>query len=288
MKPLVIHHHPCPDGVTAAWVAWKHFNEQVDLFPTNYGNKEPEVHGREVYIVDFSYPRQKLIDMAKVAQKIVVLDHHKTAQADLAGLQDELRALYLDVTIIFDMNKSGAKLAWEYFNPGQEDPDIVRYCEDRDLWRWKLPASREINADISSYNFSVEIWDRLSRRTWEELREAGEAILRYQEKEIVEAAPHYLFAVLAGHKVPIINCTTKSLASELANRLAKGHPFAIVWNQISNGKFAYSLRSITGDKNPVGVDVSEVAKQFGGGGHANASGFILDYLVPCTPKESTI
>jgi len=279
-KPLIIYHRNCPDGITAAWVVWRHFNGNADLQSANYGEQAaeqaPDPTDREVYIVDFSYSRMELAAMAMYAKKLVVLDHHKTAQANLVGLEEELNKLGRDVTIMFDMERSGARLAWDYCNPCKDfdPPIIVEYCEDRDLWRWNLPASREINAAIGSYKFDVQTWDRLSKQTWEDLRVEGEAILRYQNREIEEMLGISFIGEVAGYKVPILNCNVKSLTPEACNRLARDYPFSVAWYMNEKGEYSYSFRSVMGEKNPIGVDVSEITKQFGGGGHSCAAGCI--------------
>jgi len=271
--PLVIYHSPCPDGICGAWIAWRHFNRNVELFPTSYADKAmPKIDGREVYIIDFSYSKDIILDMALKAKKLVVLDHHKSAQAELA----ELIGKNGNLEIIFNMDKSGAMLAWEYFNPEIKPPVLVSFCEDRDLWRWQLPCSREVNAAVASYDLNVEVYDKLSLKAPEELYDEGFAILRYQNKEIEETLKSVTIGEFAGYQVPTVNCSVKSIASEVGNRMAKGVPFAVVWSWIGD-KYYFSLRSIMSDKNPMGLDVSEIAKSvsnraLSAGGHKQAAG----------------
>jgi oligoribonuclease NrnB/cAMP/cGMP phosphodiesterase (DHH superfamily) len=75
-----------------------------------------------VYILDFSYDEETLRNLYKKVE-VVVLDHHKTAEKDLKDLSFAK----------FDMNKSGAMMAWEYFHPEKEVPLMIRYIQDRDL-----------------------------------------------------------------------------------------------------------------------------------------------------------
>jgi oligoribonuclease NrnB/cAMP/cGMP phosphodiesterase (DHH superfamily) len=154
---------------------------------------------------------------------------------------------------------------WAVKNP--DIPDIVRYIEDRDLWRFELPHSKEINAALSSYPRDFAVWDQLENKKIEELILEGTAILRYQTQLVDFLAKEAEEVDIAGHKVLSINSPV--LQSELGNRLAQGHPFGAVWYD-QKGKRKYSLRSAAD-----GVDVSEVAKQYGGGGHKAASGFSI-------------
>ena len=47
------------------------------------------------------------------------------------------------------------------------------------------------------------------------------------------------------------------------------------WFRHRDGNYIYSLRS----RADSGIDVSAIAKKYGGGGHKNAAGFKLEYLI---------
>jgi len=81
---ICIYHGNCADGFTAAWAVWKRFGDSVEYIPGVYGESPPDVTGKNVVIVDFSYKRPVLLEMTKTARTVLVLDHHKTAEADLA------------------------------------------------------------------------------------------------------------------------------------------------------------------------------------------------------------
>lgn len=274
MKPLVIYHANCWDGFCAAWVAQGKLGE-IEAVPAYYGASPPECDGRNVYILDFSYSRDVMLQLFRRAQTVVVLDHHKTAQSALDGIIDQYISsrMYLanpsDVpTIVFDMNKSGGRLAWEFFYPrAQGSPELVDYTEDRDLWRHALPFTQEINAALRSYPLDFTLWSEFHQRGLEPFVAEGGAIRR-AEKAIVDS--HVRNARLENfdgtHTVPIVNATV--LFSEIAGELAKGHPFAACYFDRKDGKRQWSLRSTDS-----GVDVSEIAKAHGGGGHAHAAGF---------------
>jgi oligoribonuclease NrnB/cAMP/cGMP phosphodiesterase (DHH superfamily) len=286
-KPLVLFHASCADGFCAAWIAHRALGDWADYVAVNYGQEPPDVTGRPVYILDFSYKRDVLDGMLQKAQSIVLLDHHKTAEAELrpfvlAG-EDRPRNL----TVFFDLSKSGGRLAWEYFFPGKPAPWLVDYTEDRDLWRWALPDSRAISAYIASHPFEFWRWDvwgacPIGDAPWRGWILEGEAILRYQEKVVSEQAKTAAeveiggYKVLAanaaeveigGYKVLAVNATL--LTSEIAGKLAEGRPFGATFFVRKDGKKVWSLRSREG-----GIDVSEVAKALGGGGHRDAAGFV--------------
>lgn len=262
MKPLVIYHANCWDGFCAAWVARTALGE-IDAVPAHYGTSPPLVDGREVYIVDFSYPRETLLSMRAAARSIIVLDHHKTAQDALSGL-DFCR---------FDMGKSGGRLAWEYFAhiggwEGMNSPWLVDYTEDRDMWWHRLPNTQEINAALRSYPLDFDLWTRnfAGENPPASLVIEGAAIRR-AEQQIVNAHVRNARVIdFDGHKILAVNATV--LFSEIASELAKARPFGACWFQRADGKRQWSLRSRDG-----GIDVSQVAKAHGGGGHPQAAGF---------------
>lgn len=268
MKPLVMFHANCWDGFCAAWVARMALGE-IEAVPVNYGQSVPAVDGRHVYVLDFSFPREKLLAMHEDATSLLVLDHHKTAQDALAGLD----------FCHFDMNKSGGRLAWEYFarvcGPSPADvtippsPWLVDYTEDRDLWRHALPNSQEVNAALRSYPLDFDLWTRQFAGGMPaplSLVQEGAAIRR-AEKQIVETHVRNARRIeIDGHQVLSVNATV--LFSEIAGELAKGHPFGATYFDRQDGKRQWSLRSTA-----EGVDVSAIAKAHGGGGHVHAAGY---------------
>ena len=228
--------------------------------------------GEAVIIADFSYPLPILRDLAASAQSLVVLDHHKTAEPYLVG-QPEFETR-------FDLEKSGAVIAWEYAFPEQPVPDLLRYIQDGDLWRWELPASREVSAALGSYPYDFRVWQDL---TIDRLREEGVAILRYQNQQIARLLDRAGLEDFAGHRVPVLN--TSVWQSELGNQLAQGHPFAVLWYETS-GERVYSLRSTD-----QGIDVGSLARSLGGGGHRNAAGFRIPKppqptIAPAPPDQT--
>lgn len=267
--PLVLYHASCSDGFCAAWIYRRYVSPGAEFRAVQFGSEPPSVAERDVVILDFSYPRPLLLQMKEQARSLRVLDHHQTAAADLEGLD----------FCTFDLDKSGARLAWEHFSTA--DPDaaakvhwLVDYTEDKDLWRWKLPDSRAINAAVGSYPRVFGVWDRMAQRPPKELVTEGSAILRFQDRLIRPRVKNHAWATIGGYRVPLTNSTC--LSSEIGNALAEGHPFAAVFFITSDSKVVYNLRSNTKD----GVDVSEIARQFGGGGHRHAASFILDHLLP--------
>lgn len=288
MRPLILYHAGCWDGFCAAWITNRHFGVDADYLPVQYGQEPPDVEGREVFILDFSYKRPVMRAILAQARKVIVLDHHKTAEAELAGIVDEViqrpdlianRPGSELPFIRFDMTKSGGRLTWEYFcADGLSSwancpvPWLVDYTEDRDLWRWKLSYSREVNAALRSYPLDFALWDDLAKKNplaWDGLHclvAEGEAILRREQQIIDDHLRHAREVTMDGHTVLAVNATV--LFSDIAGELAKDRPFGACYFDRQDGKRQWSLRS-----RDDGIDVSEVAKRHGGGGHRNAAGF---------------
>lgn len=264
MSRLIIYHANCVDGFTAAWCCWQLW-PNAEFVAAQYGDDPPDVSGRDVVIVDFSYPRNVLLQMHEQADSLIVLDHHKTAAEDLAGLD----------FATFDMDRSGAGLAWDELGSGQR-PLLVDYVEDRDLWRWALADSKEISAFIALHERTFNDWERLDDDLHWRLPEciaSGKSALRVTDQYVDSHAVKHRVARIGGFLVPCVNTTFA--ISELVGELAEHFPFAAGWFERSDGKIVYSLRS----RGELGADVSEIAKQYGGGGHRNAAGFTVNYPV---------
>jgi oligoribonuclease NrnB/cAMP/cGMP phosphodiesterase (DHH superfamily) len=176
------------------------------------------------------------------------------------------------VRSVFDMDRSGAQIAWDFFFPDKPRPMLVDYVGDRDLWRFNLPGSREVNAFIFSHDYTFEIWEQLHtnfRSVGDRNRaiEAGAAIERKHHKDIRElVALLKRRMVIGGHSVWVANLPY-TLTSDAGNLMARGEPFAACYWDTPKGR-VFSLRS-TDD----GLDVSAIAKSYGGGRHVHASGF---------------
>jgi hypothetical protein len=275
-RPLIVYHGNCIDGFTAAWACWKRFGDDAEYFAAQYGSNGadvelPDVTGRDVVMVDFCTGRDQLLCIHAAAKSFIVLDHHKTAEAACAGLG----------FCTFDMERSGAGLAWDALHRDYDREDspsygqprprpwIVDYVEDRDLWRFKLPGSKAINAFISAQPVSFQRWSAVAKHPIVKACEAGDAVLSFVDRYVHEMAAQARRGTFAGYAdIPIVNAPYIN-TSELVGHMAESALFAVGWFQRGDGMYQYSLRS-RGD-----FDVSAIAKSFGGGGHKNAAGFAV-------------
>lgn len=257
---ICIYHGNCADGFAAAWVVRRALGT-IAFHAGVYQNPPPDVSGKRVVVVDFSYKRPVMEKMIAEADSVLVLDHHKTAEEDLRGLPG----------VVFDMNKSGATLAWDHFFPADTPPKLLAHIEDRDLWRFALPRTREIQASLFSFPYDFDEWDRLMEVDPNDLAKDGAAIERKHHKDVAELVAAYRYRMkIGGYDVPVANLPY-TLTSDAGHLMAIGEPFAACYWDTPEGR-VFSLRS-TDD----GVDVSAIAKLYGGGGHRNASGFRLPH-----------
>lgn len=291
MKPLVIYHADCTDGFGAAFAAWKSMGDDAEYVPCRYGGINPAnladlTDDREVYILDFSFPRVQMDSLFTNAKRVVWLDHHKTAFEMWCdnGERKHYHCLLDDRAqhhITLDNDKSGALLAWEYFHPGTEVPMLIQHIDDRDRWQWRLKGSAEIHAALSSYQpWTFEQWkEGLADNDWYgQLWTEGAAILRAQ-KQYVERMAKQARKCKIVIRTEQYGCTgedglatnTPIHQSEVGHELAnQSGTYGLVFYLASDGRVRCSLRS-NGE-----YDVSAIARSFGGGGHRNAAGFETD------------
>lgn len=264
MSYLCLYHKNCADGFGAALavkVYCDRLGVECEFTAAQYGTPAPDVAGKTVFIVDFSYDRETLIALQSQANLLTVIDHHKSAMQDLAGLEG----------CIFDMSRSGAVLAWQTLNPDTPVPRLLRFIEDRDLWRWEMEHSKQVSAALMTLEMRFELWSPyLDDAKVDQLILQGSAIVDYQNLQLARTpkGEKIPMGTIAGHRVPCVNAT--HLVSEMGDQLAQGFPFAALYFERFD-KRVYSLRSAKD-----GIDVSVIAEKFGGGGHFHAAAFAVD------------
>lgn len=330
---LCIYHRNCADGLGAAWAVHRALGAGVDYHAAAYSDEGwPDVTGRDVLIVDFSYKRPVLEEMARRARSVLVLDHHKTAAEELARvhppahgsfslwkqnlLVEDLSTripedkeagdwLRSNLAAIFDMERSGAGITWDYLHRaawlhGDQPPPrprIIDLIEDRDLWWFNYgEETRAFHATLTSYDIA-DLSGMLARldewylytsgmvdpsahsARWRAVLDEGRSILRYERALVAGMVAGTRRAMrIAGHVVPVANVPGQ-LASETGNLMCSQSwdtnipntpppPFTATYYDSADDRRHFSLRSPPG-----GADVGAIAKQFGGGGHKHAAGF---------------
>ena len=272
--PICVYHKNCLDGIAAAWVVWKYFHGEVALVPCGYGDEPPDVTDRDIIIVDFSFSLPVMKRLLSACRSMVWIDHHKSALEGLGELLEH--DTFQRLQTMTGVSSSGCGLAWDFYFPNEPLPNPLTFIQDRDLWKFELPYTKQVTAALFNEDLTVDLINyavdsfKDARSTYScELLATGRALLQAQGrqvKQLVETNLRYM--QVGSHVVPVVNAPY-FLASEVGNYLVtRDNPFfAATYHDTAKGRF-FSLRS--SDR---GLDVAEVAKLYGGGGHRNAAGF---------------
>ena len=262
----VWYHANCSDGLLAAWLFRCHFPSAV-FVPVQYGQDPPLTCAYDtVFIVDFSYPRRVMEELTKRCASVLVLDHHKSAERNLEGLPN----------CVFDMSKSGCRLAYEYLlkqgvSFSRPVSVVVDLVEARDLGKFDDERAQMFAVGLRSYPIIFDTLDAMHQEpAWvDRLCREGQIISRYRTelvKQHVKKARTCRLADVAGLAVP---CSCPDIFSEVGRDLAiLSERYGAVWYETPEN-YVFSLRA---DGN---CDVSKIAERYGGGGHQNAAGFII-------------
>lgn len=265
-KTVVLYHGSCPDGFGGAYSAWKKFGDHAEYIPITYSNPVPEgLAEAHVYFIDCCYTQEVMNGIVAEAASVTVLDHHTGTQAIVESMPEH----------VFDNDRSGATIAWSYFHPDIPTPQLLKYVEDDDLFRFADPDTHAVLSYVAIRPFTFENWEVLA----EELEDptSREAFLtrvriygEYFEMLADFASEHVKIVKFEGYEVTFATAHPfKPMKSLVGNLLAKKHPpIALVVSAHPKG-FGVSIR---GDGS---VDVSAIARKYGGNGHHDSAGFAI-------------
>ena len=268
--PLILYHgRNCPDGFAAALAAWLYFDGKAEFLGLDHGDIKqvsdlPALVGRAVYILDFSFANEIMLGIEERAAKLVMLDHHKSAAEKLTGFACRCGVVH------FDMQKSGARLAWEFFHPEKTVPDLVRFIEDRDIWVWQYPESAGFLAALDMEPFEFERWQAIAAFDAAQLSSfmaRGQAMDEKFSKLaelMAESAQPLVFNGIRGLMVNAPGVFHSLIGDQLSKQSGT---FALMWSIDKTGVVKAGLRS---GRN---FDCIALAESMGGGGHAQACGF---------------
>ncbi len=266
---VVIYHGECKDGFGGAYVAWLKFGNKAEYIGVQHRDPPPEdLKGKEIYFIDFVYKEPVMREVVAKNAKVVALDHHISSK-DILPIASEY---------VFDNDHSGSVIAWQYFYAEKAVPKLLSIIEDNDLWKFKVPKSREIFMYLQTVAWDFKEWKRLAKRlekseTRKNIIEKGASILAF-EKNMVESLVRGSAELVEfeGYKIYAVNSPVA--ASDIGHALSKKQPpIAIVWSE-RDGRVVVSLRS------DGSVDVARLAEKYGGGGHKAAAGFSLSINEP--------
>jgi oligoribonuclease NrnB/cAMP/cGMP phosphodiesterase (DHH superfamily) len=272
---VVLYHAFCDDGMGAALAAYLKFGDNAEYIGVQYGDIIPDVVGKDVYIFDFSFPEEQLLDPKVGAKSITMLDHH------LSAFKAWNTPLYVDaarnILVRFDMKRSGAMLAWDYIFPDTIAPMIIQHVQDYDLWKFDMPNTKYFIGNLRSWPQDVKRWKEMMEYTnttegYETFVREGIAQDRFFKSQMMyilrKSQP--LPITIDGVKGIGINASS-TFASDMGSEMAlQSGTFGMVF-YLEGDMVTCSVRSTNGGT----CDVSELCKAYGGGGHRNAAGMKL-------------
>ena len=257
---IFLYHADCNDGFGAAWAAWKKFGDLADYIPVILGLYPDDFTNKEIYTLDLTLPKEITEKLLKTNKRLTSIDHHISAEEVTKMTQD----------YSFDNKHSGAVLTWKYFHQGKPVPKLLLFIEDVDIWKWEYPETGNLISALSLYDFNFEIFDKVASdvedpNRLKEYISKGEVISEYDKKIVGWLIRTAVLVEFEGYKVYAVNAPD-FIKGQIAHKLSKSFPFAIAWTQDKDRIFV-SLRT------DGGVDVSQIAKKYSGGGHKAAAGF---------------
>jgi len=268
MEEAIIYYHDDMDGICSAAIV-KTVYPDAKCVKCNYDNI-PEININDikdkiVFVVDFSFDSKTMQWLKKESRIFCWCDHHKSAMERNPELweSDEIDGLR-------SLDKSGCELTWEWFSPHKEAPLAVKLVGDYDMWKFKYLETK-LFGEIASLKFEkpedmVRMFDN---KIIPSMLKDGELLLTAKHKRVEKTFNNGFDITFCGYDTRRMNSNND--ISELGNYACKqGYKVGMVWF-MKGENIIVGLRSI-GD-----VDVSEVAKKFGGGGHRNASGFTVPW-----------
>jgi uncharacterized protein len=273
-NPLVIYHKNCADGLAAAWCFWRKY-PHWEYAAAAYGSDPVHAYDRTVYLVDFSYPKEVIQQYIDNKCIVILLDHHKTAFEDLVDFKSPFFNMNYST-----MENSGAVIAWNYTTEKEKRdliPPVLKHIEDRDLWKFQLPHTKEIVAAVYAGDMTFERFDYLMNVDpweYEDLKLQGSTIIKTHEDvmaQIIRVSSRLIEPTdeLDPLWASIIFVNSPPMfASEIGSKLSEEYPMVAIYYDSVYGR-RFSLRS----KNGSPYDVSSLAQKYGGGGHIHAAGF---------------
>ena len=262
---MKVFYHADLDGRCAARIVKNKFGhtekDRDNYIEMDYNKKFPfDIIGpdEKVYIVDFSLKPHEMMRLLKLTSNVVWIDHHQNIISQYNNFPYDILGLRMDGT-------AGCELTWIYFYGEGSTPDFARFAGDRDVWKWEFEETADFcsGAELYDLNPFSDKWNILENEP-EIVIEKGHDINNYKTQRNKEYLEKYGFiGEFEGHRANIINVGLVGL--EVFDSLEKKEEIQIMY-AFNGEEYIVSLRSET-------IDVSELARRYGGNGHVRASGF---------------
>lgn len=282
---VVIYHGGCCDGFTSASIVYQYYKnkfpeKELVFHGAKIGAKPPlNLTGKNVLICDYSYNYITLRNLIEITKSILILDHHNSAQLDLAQIPDTYK--------IFNMKKSGSLITWEFMYDDSPVPLLVQYVNDRDIWTKCMPKVDQFamwffTLEHTFDNYLIYLNDPTKLEQMIDSKGVHyDELTKINVKNISESSVVKLTSIKDTIYL-IAYCNSSLLKSDAGNEILKVYPncdFSAVYSiNDYNDTTHFSLRS---EDNR--TDVSLVAKILGGGGHKSASGVNIGMVTNTLP-----
>jgi oligoribonuclease NrnB/cAMP/cGMP phosphodiesterase (DHH superfamily) len=281
-EPDIVVYHGDQDGFCGAWLL-HHVFPNAEYVKASYGDRNlfdfivGISSNKIVFFVDFTFSLlRENYDIAKIAKHVVIMDHHKTAIEKLNNLECN------NVTKILDNSRSGCKMVYDWLI--ENDPYVPLPCNassivstvcDYDLWTFKLAGTQNIFAAIASYPMTFDSWNRMCLMSNGALYAEGAIIERYRATLVDSIIKDNIVMLDLNDEIRIFAVNTQNEFAVAGSKLSK-----LNFNKHKIGAtfyFNYDGMIVSLRSPDDGPDVSDIAKKFGGGGHAHAAGFQVKY-----------
>jgi uncharacterized protein len=295
---VVIYHKNCIDGFSSYVVALTSgkISKNHIVYPDvpSAHHPPPNIYGKNVLIMDVAYRKDILKEIFEKAKKVVFIDHHLSIADDSMDIVSNF-GKNDDIVLVYDEKKSGATLTWNYFFKDKKIPLFLRFIEDQDTGKWEFNNTRSFIFALKTYydttpnEKTLNKWKNLfDKMNVAKLVKKGEHMKDYNDylakinlgkhsrkffpsEKIFEMGKN-IFSKVGQYDVAVFNgaqCPSVTELSILALERLKCD-ICIFWNlNIDKNEYVISMRSIN-------VDVSEICKKFGGGGHKLAAACSFD------------
>lgn len=262
----------------AAIVHCANKNKKIEFYEINYGMDFPwsKIDNQDVVMVDFTLqPYAEMENLQKRSKSLIWIDHHKSAI-------ETVEELGLDIPGLQIMNGgAGCELAWEYYFPGEPIPKAIQYLGDYDTWKFAFgEKTKQFQSGIQLQDTrpTSKLWyflfdDIAAKESMISIIKDGDTINMYKNSFNKKACNQLAFEVeLEGLKGIGCNIYSGSTVFDSIPNLYEVYDFASTFTY--NGK-TWTVSLYTERKD---LDVSEIAKKYGGGGHKGAAGFQCEEL----------
>ena len=287
----VIYHKKCPDGFAGFFILHKakKIDKNAIIFPDVPGAKvvPSNIDNKDVIIIDVAYKANIVREIIMRAKSLLFIDHHITIHEEIKELQNQFSDKF---RYIFNNNKSGATLTWDFLYPKKKHPYFIDLIEDNDIGRWKMPNIKNfmtgfsVNYDLKLTFDNIKKFNSLlNKSTINKLINKGKIYNEYKSYLTTENASRYsvkkfpsnliykkfnnFFSKPGQYKVAVYCGSSCPGPSDLAEKILKESDcdFFIAWVlNFDRNEYILTFRSIN-------INVGEIAKLFNGGGHTYAA-----------------